>query len=73
MLERLQKIISAAGVTSRRASEELILAGRVIVFSERPARIVAEVVNDLPYPRHRDHPQLVALRRQVLERMGFQS
>jgi len=31
MLERLQKIISAAGVTSRRASEELILAGRVAV------------------------------------------
>lgn len=31
MLERLQKIISAAGVTSRRASEGLILAGRVTV------------------------------------------
>jgi 23S rRNA pseudouridine2605 synthase len=31
MLERLQKIISAAGVTSRRASEEMILAGRVTV------------------------------------------
>ena len=31
MLERLQKIISAAGITSRRASEELILAGRVAV------------------------------------------
>jgi len=31
MLERLQKIISAAGITSRRASEDLILAGRVTV------------------------------------------
>lgn len=31
MLERLQKIISAAGITSRRAAEELILAGRVTV------------------------------------------
>ena len=31
MLERLQKIISAAGITSRRASEELILNGRVTV------------------------------------------
>lgn len=31
MLERLQKIISAAGITSRRASEELILAGRVTI------------------------------------------
>lgn len=31
MLERLQKIISAAGIASRRASEEMILAGRVTV------------------------------------------
>lgn len=31
MLERLQKLISAAGITSRRAAEELILAGRVSV------------------------------------------
>lgn len=31
MKERLQKIIAAAGVTSRRAAEELILAGRVAV------------------------------------------
>jgi 23S rRNA pseudouridine2605 synthase len=31
MQERLQKIISQAGITSRRAAEELILAGRVSV------------------------------------------
>lgn len=31
MLERLQKLISAAGITSRRAAEELIKAGRVTV------------------------------------------
>ncbi len=31
MLERLQKIISAAGITSRRASEELIVNGQVTV------------------------------------------
>lgn len=31
MLERLQKIISAAGITSRRASETLILGGQVTV------------------------------------------
>ncbi|HUK99920.1 MAG TPA: pseudouridine synthase, partial [Nitrospirota bacterium] len=31
MLERLQKIISAAGITSRRAAEELIAEGRVRV------------------------------------------
>jgi 23S rRNA pseudouridine2605 synthase len=31
MLERLQKLISQAGITSRRAAEEMILAGRVSV------------------------------------------
>jgi 23S rRNA pseudouridine2605 synthase len=31
MLQRVQKIISAAGVTSRRKAEDLIIAGRVLV------------------------------------------
>ncbi|MGE5790604.1 MAG: S4 domain-containing protein, partial [Syntrophaceae bacterium] len=31
MEERLQKIIAAAGICSRRAAEELILAGKVQV------------------------------------------
>lgn len=34
MLARLQKILSTAGVASRRASEELILQGRVMVNGE---------------------------------------
>ena len=33
-LERLQKILSRAGVTSRRKAEDLILAGRVTVNGE---------------------------------------
>ena len=41
--------------------EALFLANRVIVFSERPARVTAEVRNDAPYPRHRDDPKLVEL------------
>ncbi|SOE71689.1 ABC-type nitrate/sulfonate/bicarbonate transport system, ATPase component [Burkholderia sp. OK233] len=51
--------------------EALLLADRVIVFSERPARVVAEVRNDAPYPRHRDDPKLVALRRKVLAQLGL--
>ncbi|WP_144149216.1 ABC transporter ATP-binding protein [Paraburkholderia sp. BCC1884] len=51
--------------------EALYLANRVIVFSGRPARIVAEVRNDAPYPRHRDDPKLVALRREVLGQLGM--
>jgi NitT/TauT family transport system ATP-binding protein len=53
--------------------EALLLANRVIVFSERPARVVAEVRNDAPYPRHRDDPKLVALRREVLAQLGLET
>ncbi|SDR48467.1 NitT/TauT family transport system ATP-binding protein [Paraburkholderia fungorum] len=51
--------------------EALYVANRVIVLSERPARIVAEVRNDAPYPRHRDDPALVSLRREVLGLLGL--
>ncbi len=37
MKERLQKLISGAGIASRRAAEELILAGRVSVNGETAA------------------------------------
>ena len=50
--------------------EALLLATRVVVFSPRPARIRAEIAVDLPYPRHRDDPRLVALRREVLALLG---
>lgn len=50
--------------------EALVLATRVIVLSDRPARIRAEIVNAAPYPRHRDDPDLVRLRREVLEILG---
>ena len=51
--------------------EALYLANRVIVLSERPARVLREIRNDAPYPRHRDDPALVALRRQVLVELGL--
>jgi len=51
--------------------EALLLAGRVIVFSDRPARIKAEFVVDKPYPRHRDDPQIVAQRREILATLGL--
>ncbi|WP_375456685.1 ABC transporter ATP-binding protein [uncultured Methylobacterium sp.] len=50
--------------------EALVLATRVIVLSDRPARIRAEIVNDALYPRHRDDPDLVRRRREVLEILG---
>ncbi len=53
--------------------EALLLADRVVVLSERPAHIKAEIRVDRPHPRHRDDPELVALRHKVLEIMGFAS
>jgi NitT/TauT family transport system ATP-binding protein len=50
--------------------EALMLAQRLIVFSDRPARVRATFVVDRPYPRHRDDPHLVALRRKVLTLLG---
>jgi NitT/TauT family transport system ATP-binding protein len=53
--------------------EALLMANRIIVFSERPARIKADLPVTLPYPRHRDDPLLVAQRRRVLELLGLEA
>jgi NitT/TauT family transport system ATP-binding protein len=51
--------------------EALLLAGRVVVLSQRPAQIRAEIVNKRPYPRHRGDPHLAELRHQVLAHLGL--
>lgn len=51
--------------------EALLLANRVIVFSDRPAQIKAELIIDRAYPRHRDDPYLVDLRKQILGLLGL--
>ena len=51
--------------------EALLLADRVLVFSDRPARVLAELRVARDYPRHRDDPHLVELRRQALELLGL--
>jgi NitT/TauT family transport system ATP-binding protein len=53
--------------------EALLMATRVVVLSERPARILAELPVDRPYPRHRDDPHLVALRQKVMQLLGLQA
>lgn len=50
--------------------EALLLSQRVVVMSERPARIVADVPVEAPHPRHRDDPRIVTQRRQILEILG---
>ena len=53
------------------AEEALFLANRVIVLSDRPARIKADIVVDRPYPRHRGDPHLADLRKQILGLLGL--
>lgn len=53
------------------AEEALVLANRVIVFSDRPARVKADIRVDRPYPRHRGDPYLADLRRQILALLGL--
>lgn len=53
--------------------EALLMATRVIVFSERPAKIKADIAIDHPYPRHRDDPDLVAKRRAILGLLGMEA
>lgn len=51
--------------------EALLLANRVIVFSDRPASIKAQLTIERPYPRHRDDPYLVDLRKEILGLLGL--
>lgn len=51
--------------------EAVVLASRVIVLSDRPGRIEAEFAVERAYPRHRDDPDLVALRRRILATLGL--
>src|SRR6266581_2034303 len=52
-------------------AEALFLANRVIVFSDRPARIKADITVDRPYPRHRGDPKLAELRRNIFGLLGL--
>lgn len=51
--------------------EALFLANRVLVFSDRPASIKADIRVDRSYPRHRGDPYLADLRRQILGLLGL--
>jgi len=53
--------------------EALFLAQRVIVLGPRPARIVADLKVDLPYPRHRGDPRLAELRHEALRHLGLEA
>ena len=47
--------------------EAVYLSGRILVLTNKPTRIKAEIPNDLPRPRDIADPNFVALRNQVTE------
>jgi NitT/TauT family transport system ATP-binding protein len=75
MQQELVSLWQRAGFTAllvtHDVEEAIFLASRVVVLSERPARIMAQVVNGSPYPRHRGDPHLAALRRQIMGHLGL--
>jgi NitT/TauT family transport system ATP-binding protein len=75
MQEELVSLWLRAGFTAllvtHDVEEAVFLASRIIVLSDRPARIRAEVANERPYPRHRGDPYLVELRREIMSHLGL--
>jgi NitT/TauT family transport system ATP-binding protein len=51
----------------------LLMATRVVVLSERPARVVVDMSVEKPYPRHRDNPDIAARRASILSRLGVET
>lgn len=52
--------------------EAVVLADRVLVLSQRPTRIVRELVIDAPRPRNPTDDAVVAASRSILEELGLQ-
>jgi NitT/TauT family transport system ATP-binding protein len=67
----LQRTGFTALLVTHDVEEAVFLANRVIVFSDRPARIKADITVDRPYPRHRGDPKLSELRREILGLLGL--
>jgi len=71
LVQLWQRAGFSALLVTHDVEEALFLANRVIVLSDRPARVTAELVVDLPYPRHRGHPRLAELRHAALRHLGL--
>ncbi|VVE48462.1 ABC transporter ATP-binding protein [Pandoraea horticolens] len=71
LVDLWQRAGFSALLVTHDVEEALFLAQRVIVFSPRPAKIVAELRVDLPYPRHRGDARITKLRHEALRHLGL--
>jgi NitT/TauT family transport system ATP-binding protein len=75
MQDELLRLWQSAGYTAllvtHDVEEALLLANRVIVLSDRPAAIRADIAIDLLHPRRRDDAGIVRLRHDILSIMGY--
>lgn len=69
MLEQLPRTVV---LVTHDIEEAAQLADRVIVFSERPARICCEVDLELKRPRELTHPQVVETVHRILSELGLE-
>lgn len=51
--------------------EALLLSDKIFLLSDRPARIIEEISIDLPRPRSRDDPAIIALRKHATTVFGL--
>jgi NitT/TauT family transport system ATP-binding protein len=56
---------------TRMTMQQELVSNRVIVLSDRPASIKADIAIDLGFPRHRGDPRLAELRREILGLLGL--
>ena len=71
LVQLWQRAGFSALLVTHDVEEALFMAQRVVVFTERPARVREVLVNDLPYPRHRGAARLAELRRRALALLGL--
>jgi NitT/TauT family transport system ATP-binding protein len=71
LAELWQRAGFTALLVTHDVEEALFLANRVIVLSDRPANIKADIPIALPYPRHRGDSSLADLRREILGLLGL--
>ena len=73
LLSLWQREHFTAFLVTHDVEEALYLAERVLLLSERPARVRMAIEVDMPYPRHRGSPRFTELRQQVFGSLGLQS